>query len=123
MRRAFKSFKNNFKKTLENDNTLIRVMFNFLKETNCSIEILVVAHFRVKALLNYSFFTQFFSKRSFSKTMGSPAILTYILNYQNYTANGLHLKNTDLSMFLIHPQSLVILSCRTSVCRSSRNRF
>ena len=33
MRRAFKSFKNNFTKTLENDNTLIRVMFNFSKET------------------------------------------------------------------------------------------
>ena len=37
MRRAFKSFKNNFKKTLENDNTLIRVMFNFLKETTQNV--------------------------------------------------------------------------------------
>ena len=39
MRRAFKSFKNNFTKTLENDNTLIRVMFNFSKETTQNVSV------------------------------------------------------------------------------------
>ena len=33
VRHAFKTFRNNFKKTLENDKTLVHVMFNFLKET------------------------------------------------------------------------------------------
>ena len=37
-KRAFKSFKNNFKKTLGNDNTLVRVMFNFGKETTQTIQ-------------------------------------------------------------------------------------
>ena len=32
VRRAFQTFRNNFKKTLENDNTLVHVMFNFAKE-------------------------------------------------------------------------------------------
>ena len=33
VRCAFKTFRNNFKKTLENDNTLVRVIFNFAQET------------------------------------------------------------------------------------------
>ena len=33
-KRAFKSFKNNFKKTLENDNTLVCIMFNDTGNSN-----------------------------------------------------------------------------------------
>ena len=39
VKRAFKSFKKNFKRTLENDNTLIHVMFNFAKETSRNINV------------------------------------------------------------------------------------
>ena len=37
--RGFKSFKKNFKKTHENDNTLIRVMFQFAKENSQNINV------------------------------------------------------------------------------------
>ena len=39
VRRAFKSFKNNFKKTIEIDNTLVRVMFNFSKEATQNVSV------------------------------------------------------------------------------------
>ena len=39
VRRAFKSFKKGFKRTLQNENTLIRVMFNFAKETSPNINV------------------------------------------------------------------------------------
>ena len=39
MRRALKSFKNNFKKTLENENTLFCVLFNFSKETTQNLSV------------------------------------------------------------------------------------
>ena len=39
VRRAFKSFRTNFRKTLDNDNTLVRVMFNFSKETSQNINV------------------------------------------------------------------------------------
>ena len=39
VRRAFKSFRTNFRKTLDNDNTLICVMFNFATETSQSINV------------------------------------------------------------------------------------
>ena len=36
-KRAFKSFKNNFRKTFQNDNTLIRVMFDFSNESRPNV--------------------------------------------------------------------------------------
>ena len=36
-KRAFKSFKNNFRKTIQNDNTLIRVMFDFSNESRPNV--------------------------------------------------------------------------------------
>ena len=39
MKRAFKSFKKNFKNTIENENTLIRVMFNFARDTSHNISV------------------------------------------------------------------------------------
>ena len=39
VRGAFKTFRNNFRKTLDNDNTLVCVMFDFAKETSQNINV------------------------------------------------------------------------------------
>ena len=39
VRRAFKIFRTNFRKTLDNDNTLVCVMFDFAKETSQNINV------------------------------------------------------------------------------------
>ena len=39
VRRAFKIFRTNFRKTLDNDNTLVHVMFIFTKETSQNINV------------------------------------------------------------------------------------
>ena len=36
---AVKTFRNNFRKTLDNDNTLVRVMFNFATQTSQNIDV------------------------------------------------------------------------------------